>query len=923
MLLTSRKSTGHLLVTMMVLLSVLLALAPVAGAAPETVSSVTVTSPTALAPAYVKAGQSFTVNYTINEVAVVANPVEVQFYLGTTWLATDSLTLALNANALTKSLTVPAGTADGIYDVVVKARDAGQTLFIESGEHQQVVIDTTAPTIAAGALIYPNGGEFMQFGSTLAANDIAWDATKITQTAPNATPISLYLSCDGGATFPYTIVEGYANTSPYDWTPGPCVGTAARVKLVAKDNAGNMASVMSAANFTIFATDTSAPNVTLTAPAAAALVKGTINVAATATDLDSGITKVDFQYSKDGGATWLALSTDFNTPYQATFNTTTVADGTAVIFRAIATNGVGGTAISNVSPAQTVDNSAPTVAVTAPAAGAILKLAAFAPANNAADPHSGITGVVYEYRMWNAAAVPPAWGAWGAAVPAGDGVYEIRATATNGVGLTTTSAAVGFTIDSTAPQIPADMLIKPNGGEAWELTKTYAITWKTAPITETNLAANPISLKLYKGGTWLKDIATGLANTGTYNWLVTGVPTGLDYKVEVVVTDKAGNTASDQSNANFSIWIVDNTPPTVALTAPAAGLVGVTVPLAATATDAESGIVSVSFWYSTDGIAWTEIPPADTAAPYAGTWNPAASGAYWLKARATNGVLNAADSASVKVTVDAVLPAVAMTQPAAPATLSGLAAQLYGTASDAGGLKAVWFEYGAPAVKIADGVATGNPNEFGATWNTVALADGLYNVRICAKDNALNVKCSTDVAVTIDNTPVGPVGLARGWNLVSLPVMPYDASIASVLSGVSPAGCVKQVRAWVWEGGKLVEKIWSAGPKTLTTMVDGQGYWLETSMGGCTLTVKGTVAGAPPAPPVSYNVYTGWNMIGFTSTAPKPWSTYLGSAGASASALYDYDEATGAYLPLFGGSANLLVGQGYWLAMSANSTIYP
>jgi len=418
-------------------------------------------------------------------------------------------------------------------------------------------------------------------------------------------------------------------------------------------------------------------------------------------------------------------------------------------------------------------------------------------------------------------------------------------------------------------------------------------------------------------------IATGLPNTGTYNWLVTGVATGLDYRVRVVVSDKAGNNSFDDSNADFSIWIVDNTAPVVSLTAPAAGLVGATVPLAATASDPESGIVNVSFWFSADGIVWTEIPPADTTAPYAGTWNATGlTGTYWLKARATNGVLNAADSAPVKVTVDGILPVVNLTQPAGGATLSGLAAPLYGTATDAGGLKAVWFEYGA-AVKIADGVATGNPNEFGATWNTVALADGPYTVRICAKDNAGNQACTAGTAVTIDNTPAAPIALARGWNLVSLPVVPYDSTIASVLGGVTPAGCVKQVRTWVWVSGSLVEKIWSAGPKTLTNMVDGQGYWIETTAAGCTLTVKGTVAGAPPAPPVSYKVYIGWNMTGFTSLIDKPWNAYLGSAGASASALYGYNAGTGLYVPMFGGPVNMVVGQGYWLAMSANSTIYP
>ena len=106
--------------------------------------------------------------------------------------ATASLTAVVEGdNPFTKVLTVPAGTPDGLYDVVVKARNAGQTLFVESAEHQQVVIDTTPPAIAAGALISPVGGEFWMFG---VSHDIIWDATKITGYAPTWRPRSHSIS---------------------------------------------------------------------------------------------------------------------------------------------------------------------------------------------------------------------------------------------------------------------------------------------------------------------------------------------------------------------------------------------------------------------------------------------------------------------------------------------------------------------------------------------------------------------------------------------------------------------------------------------------------------------------------------------------------------------------------------------------------
>jgi hypothetical protein len=678
--------------------------------------------------------------------------------------------------------------------------------------------------------------------------------------------------------------------------------------------------------------------VDLTAPANGTFVKGTIDVTADAEDTDSGIDQVVFQVSSDEGATWAPIgAADMVPPYAVTLNTATFADGAVLWIRAIATNGVGG--MTTTDPVEvTVDNSAPSVAVTSPAAGAFVR--GVVPVVAAAsDAHSGIDQVTFEYAKaaggilnWvligtdDSSPFSANWDTTTAATP--DGAYGVRAIAKNGADTTTTSAVVNVTVDNTSPTKP--VLTAPTAGTVWTLNVTHAITWQAASITDTNLAANPVSLYFWPWGNpgAKKAIAENIANTGSYNWLATGMLSG-DYEVQIVVADKAGNT-NDATSGKFALWVVDETLPNVALTAPAAGLVKDTISVAATASDPESGIVEVAFWFSTDdGATWDQIDGSDAVPPYSVNFdtNTVDDGEVWFKATAQNGVGNVATSAIVEVTVDNTAPEVNLVQPAGGLIISGLAYPLSGTATDGGsGLMEVKFWYDAdpqvdpPPVLIAVGVASGNPNEFRATWNTNAVADGSWWVIMSATDLAGNTEYDM-VQVTIQNTV--SIALKAGWNLVSMPIVPYDPNIQSVIAGLIANGSVKQVATFVWEAGALVQKVWSAGPKTLTTMVDGRGYWIEMTKDD-TLVVHGTFVILPPSAPPSYQVYSGWNLIGFTSLDPaapaRSVASYLGPAVyPSMSAIYYYDVAAGYYkVP-----AAMMAKLGYWLAVNANGTIYP
>jgi C1A family cysteine protease len=71
-------------------------------------------------------------------------------------------------------------------------------------------------------------------------------------------------------------------------------------------------------------------------------------------------------------------------------------------------------------------------------------------------------------------------------------------------------------------------VIQPNGGEIWEVGTVHNITW-----TPQNLTGN-VTIDLYKGGSFSRNIGTVAATGGTYAWSIPAdLPTGSDYKVRI------------------------------------------------------------------------------------------------------------------------------------------------------------------------------------------------------------------------------------------------------------------------------------------------------------------------------------------------------------------------------------------------------
>ena len=191
--------------------------------------------------------------------------------------------------------------------------------------------------------------------------------------------------------------------------------------------------------------DTTPPSATLTSPSAGPAVHGTVPVSATASD---NVGVVGVQFKLDG----LDLGVeDTSAPYSRNWNTTTASNGSHTI-TAVARDAAGNTTTS--APAVvTVDNSAPTVAMTAPVDGSVISGAAVAVSATAAD-NAGVVGVQFRLdgaNLGSEDANTPYSRSWNT-TSATDGPHALTAVARDAAGNQTTSPVVSVTVDNSPPQ---------------------------------------------------------------------------------------------------------------------------------------------------------------------------------------------------------------------------------------------------------------------------------------------------------------------------------------------------------------------------------------------------------------------------------------------------------------------------------------
>ncbi len=197
----------------------------------------------------------------------------------------------------------------------------------------------------------------------------------------------------------------------------------------------------------------------------------------------------------------------------------------------------------------------------------------------------------------------------------------------------------------------------------------------------------------------------------------------------------------------FGLDNTDAVAPTVAISAPAnnavvSGLLNVTM-----AASDNVGVARVELL--ADGV----LIGTDTSAPFAIAWDLAsvANGDHVLQARAFDAAGNSASSAPVAIVVtggieDTTPPMVNLTFPTSGARIAGTV-ELSARASDDVGVASVQF--------FANGVVLGSATRgaeagpWTLSWNTTALTDGNYALRVEARDARGNLGIDDDTTVII------------------------------------------------------------------------------------------------------------------------------------------------------------------------------
>ncbi|MCL6580024.1 MAG: carboxypeptidase regulatory-like domain-containing protein [Firmicutes bacterium] len=174
------------------------------------------------------------------------------------------------------------------------------------------------------------------------------------------------------------------------------------------------------------------PVVDLLAPRGGELWTGTNTVSWTASSPQGFALVFDLEASPDGGATWLPVATGV-TGLSYAWDTSGFPDSASYLFRVTARDGT--TSASAVSPGTfTVDNSPPTVAVTAPAPGSVVSGLVEVIAEAADNVGVAEVGLWAGRRFLGTVAAPPYSTLWDTTLEP-NGPVAVRAVAVNVVGL--------------------------------------------------------------------------------------------------------------------------------------------------------------------------------------------------------------------------------------------------------------------------------------------------------------------------------------------------------------------------------------------------------------------------------------------------------------------------------------------------------
>ncbi|YCK79797.1 Ig-like domain-containing protein (plasmid) [Arthrobacter sp. D3-18] len=327
--------------------------------------------------------------------------------------------------------------------------------------------------------------------------------------------------------------------------------------------------------------------------------------------------------------------------------------------------------------------------------------------------------------QWNTKSVP-------------DGGYSLRARATDNAGLTSLTALRATTVANNLLVVLASPAEAVRGIVPLSTSLLGAANTLYSVRVEYSLAgANKWStLCLYVTAPYNCTWNTAFTTNETYDLRAVAVA-GLTTTYSAVVTDIT----------------VDNLAPAVTMTDPGTPLSGVRT-LAATSTDAHSGVAQVSLQYARTGTStWTTVC-ALTESPYSCRFDTTtvADGSYSFRAISVDAAGNSATSATLSRTVDNTVASVSVEDPGAYVTGT---VPLTAAANSTAGVASLRIQVAPAGTTSWSTLCTIAAAPYGCSWNTTAYADGTYDLRAVLTDrNGKETISATVAARRVDNSPL-------------------------------------------------------------------------------------------------------------------------------------------------------------------------
>lgn len=560
------------------------------------------------------------------------------------------------------------------------------------------------------------------------------------------------------------------------------------------------------------------PAVVLTSPAGGTTFStgDSITLAATATDIDGSIAKVEFYRA---GATLIGTAT--TAPYRYVWANAAAGSYSVTAKAYDNRNGIATSASVTIS---VTNNQLPAVTLTSPVGGSFVLAGSMVTlAASATDPDGTIASVEFfdAATPIGVAARAPYQLAWNPSLP---GNHPISARATDNKGGTSQSVPVDIVVG----QAPLVVVTSPAACSTMDGPLDVTLT-----ADAMSAAGRIVSVDFFADGSLV-----GTASTAPWRASVINASAG-SHSITANATDDHGLTTTSRPST-FTVR-TSNQPPTVALTSPREGArfaFGSGVNLAATASDPDGSVAAVEFRL---GSAGGSLIGRTTTPPYAVTWTNMAAGSYAVVAVAYDDRNATTTSAVVHVTIDAnILPTIALTAPAPNASYAAPASiAITASASDSDGtITKVEFYAGASLI--------GSSNVAPYTLNWSNVGPGSYSMTAKAIDNAGGVATSAAVSITVIVNALPTVALTA-----PVPGGQYFAPATIALSANAADSDGTVARVDFYANGSLIGTSTAAPYGMVWDNIAGGAYSLtakatDNAGGTMTSSVLGiTVSGAP------------------------------------------------------------------------------